>query len=50
MANRQFDDANVFHRGMRTLAATKVGVALLRPMANRLDQIITKFGQPEKPQ
>lgn len=24
------------------MAATKVGVALLRPMANRLDQIITK--------
>ncbi len=42
MANNLFDDANVFHRGMRTFAATKVGVALLRPMANRLDQIITK--------
>lgn len=27
---------------MRTFAATKVGVALLRPTANRLDQLITK--------
>ena len=43
MPNRSFDDANVFHRGMRTFAATKVGVALLRPTANRLDQVITKF-------
>jgi len=42
MPNRSFDDANVFHRGMRAFAATKVGVAVLRPTANRLDQIITE--------
>jgi deazaflavin-dependent oxidoreductase (nitroreductase family) len=43
MSARSFDDANTFHRAMRTFAATKVGVALLRPTANRLDQLITKI-------
>ncbi|MFZ0229726.1 MAG: nitroreductase family deazaflavin-dependent oxidoreductase [Mycobacterium sp.] len=43
MSARSFDDANTFHRAMRTFAATKVGVALLRPTANRLDQLIIKF-------
>ena len=42
MPQRSFDDASAFHRVMRTFAATKVGVALLRPTANRLDQLITK--------
>jgi hypothetical protein len=43
MSARSFNDANTFHRAMRTFAATKVGVALLRPTANRLDQLITKI-------
>jgi deazaflavin-dependent oxidoreductase (nitroreductase family) len=42
MAAQSFDDANVFHRAMRTLAATPIGVALMRPTANRLDQLISK--------
>jgi hypothetical protein len=42
MPNSSFKDANAFHRMMRTLTATKVGAALLRPTANRLDQLITK--------
>jgi deazaflavin-dependent oxidoreductase (nitroreductase family) len=42
MPNRSFNDANAFHRMMRSMAATKVGVALLRPTANRLDQLISK--------
>jgi deazaflavin-dependent oxidoreductase (nitroreductase family) len=43
MSARSFNDANTFHRAMRTFAATKVRVALLRPTANRLDQLITKI-------
>ena len=42
MPVRSFSDANAFHRMMRSFVATKVGVALLRPTANRLDQLITK--------
>jgi deazaflavin-dependent oxidoreductase (nitroreductase family) len=42
MPNRSFNDANAFHRMMRSMVATKVGVALLRPTANRLDQLISK--------
>ena len=42
MPNRSFNDANAFHRMMRSMAATKAGVALLRPTANRLDQLISK--------
>jgi len=36
-----FDDANAFHRFMRTFAATRVGVAVLRPTAHHLDRLIT---------
>jgi deazaflavin-dependent oxidoreductase (nitroreductase family) len=43
MPARSFNDANAFHRAMRIFAATKVGVALLRPTANRLDQVVTKL-------
>jgi deazaflavin-dependent oxidoreductase (nitroreductase family) len=43
MPGRSFDDANAFHRAMRTVASTKVGVALLRLTANRLDQLISKL-------
>jgi hypothetical protein len=38
-----FDDANAFHRMMRTFAATKVGVALFRPTAHHLDQVAGKL-------
>jgi len=43
MPRRSFDDANAFHRMMRTLAATKVGVALFRPTAHHLDQVASKL-------
>ena len=39
MATRNFDDANAFHRAMRTFIATKVGVALFRPTAHHLDRL-----------
>jgi deazaflavin-dependent oxidoreductase (nitroreductase family) len=42
MPDLSFDDANAFHRMMRTFAATKVGSAILRPTADRLDRVITK--------
>ena len=42
-ASTPFDDANAFHRMMRTLAATKVGVALFRPTAHHLDQVAGKL-------
>jgi deazaflavin-dependent oxidoreductase (nitroreductase family) len=42
MPSRSFDDANPFHRMMRTFASTGVGAALLRPMAHHLDRLITK--------
>jgi deazaflavin-dependent oxidoreductase (nitroreductase family) len=42
MPGRSFDDANTFHRLMRTIAATRVGGALLRPTAHHLDQLISK--------
>ena len=42
MPGRSFDDANAFHRMMRSFAATKVGAAFLRPSAHRLDRLITK--------
>jgi deazaflavin-dependent oxidoreductase (nitroreductase family) len=42
MPDLSFDDANAFHRIVRTFAATKVGSALLRPTAHRLDRLITK--------
>ena len=43
MPGRSFDDANAFHRTMRTFGATKVGVALFRPMANRLDRLVSRL-------
>jgi deazaflavin-dependent oxidoreductase (nitroreductase family) len=39
MSTRSFDDANAFHRAMRTFIATKVGVALFRPTAHHLDRL-----------
>ena len=43
MSGRSFDDANAFQRTMRTLAATKVGAAVLRPTANHLDQLVSRL-------
>jgi deazaflavin-dependent oxidoreductase (nitroreductase family) len=43
MPSRSFDDANPFHRMMRTFAATKVGVAVFRPTAHRLDRVANKL-------
>jgi deazaflavin-dependent oxidoreductase (nitroreductase family) len=43
MPGQSFDDANAFHRIMRTFAATKMGAVLLRPTAHHLDQVITKI-------
>ena len=43
MPGRSFDDANALQRTMRTLAATKVGVALLRPTATHLDQLVSRL-------
>ena len=43
MPGQSFDDANAFHRIMRTFAATKMGAVLLRPTAHHLDQVITKL-------
>ncbi|OBK31955.1 nitroreductase [Mycobacterium sp. 1165196.3] len=42
MLGRSFDDANAFHRTMRRLASTTVGVALLRPTAHHLDRLVAK--------
>jgi deazaflavin-dependent oxidoreductase (nitroreductase family) len=41
--SRSFNDANAFHRAMRTLIATKVGVALFRPTAHHLDRLAGKI-------
>jgi deazaflavin-dependent oxidoreductase (nitroreductase family) len=43
MPGRSFESANAFHRGMRTLAATKAGVALLRPTAHHLDRLVGRL-------
>ena len=43
MPGRSFDDANAFYRIMRSFASTKVGVALFRPTAHHLDQLVTKL-------
>jgi deazaflavin-dependent oxidoreductase (nitroreductase family) len=43
MPGQSFGNANPFHRAMRTFAATKVGVALLRPTAHHLDRLVTKL-------
>jgi deazaflavin-dependent oxidoreductase (nitroreductase family) len=42
MPDLSFDHANPFHRVVRSLASTKLGVALLRPTAHHLDRLITK--------
>ena len=42
MSGLSFEDANPFHRFMRTFAATRVGVAVLRPTAHHLDRLVTK--------
>jgi deazaflavin-dependent oxidoreductase (nitroreductase family) len=43
MGVRSFDDANAFHRTMRTIAATKAGRVLFRPTAHHLDQLVSKL-------
>jgi deazaflavin-dependent oxidoreductase (nitroreductase family) len=43
MPVHSFDDANVFHRAMRAVAATKAGRVLFRPTAHRLDQLVSKL-------
>jgi deazaflavin-dependent oxidoreductase (nitroreductase family) len=43
MPARSFNDANAFYRVMRSFAASKVGVALFRPTAHHLDQLVTKL-------
>ena len=43
MSVRSFDDANVFHRAMRAVAATKAGRVLFRPTAHRMDQLVSKL-------
>ena len=42
MSARSFEDANAFHRLVRTFAATRVGGALLRPTAHHVDRLIAK--------
>jgi deazaflavin-dependent oxidoreductase (nitroreductase family) len=43
MPDRSFDNASAFHRMMRTFAATRVGVAVFRPTAHRLDRFANKL-------
>jgi deazaflavin-dependent oxidoreductase (nitroreductase family) len=43
MPARSFDDANVFHRAMRAVAATKSGRVFFRPTAHRLDQLVSRL-------
>lgn len=43
MASRSFNDANAFHRAMRTFAATKLGSAVFRPTAHHLDRFASKL-------
>lgn len=43
MPFRSFDEANVFHRAMRTVAATKTGRVLFRPTAHHLDQLLSRL-------
>jgi deazaflavin-dependent oxidoreductase (nitroreductase family) len=43
MPGRTFNEANAFQRAMRTIAATTVGAALLRPTATHLDQLVSKL-------
>jgi hypothetical protein len=43
MPGRSFEDANAFHRVVRTLATTKVGAVLFRPTAHHLDRLISRL-------
>ncbi|MGX9674711.1 nitroreductase family deazaflavin-dependent oxidoreductase [Mycobacterium sp. HM-7] len=43
MPVESFDDANMLHRAMRGLAATKAGRVLFRPTAHHLDQLVSKL-------
>jgi deazaflavin-dependent oxidoreductase (nitroreductase family) len=43
MPVRSFDNANAFHRAMRSFIATKVGVALFRPTAHHADRLASKL-------
>lgn len=43
MPIRPFDDANVFHRAIRGVAATKSGRVFFRPTAHRLDRLISNL-------
>lgn len=43
MPARSFDEANVVHRAVRAVAATKAGRVLFRPTAHRLDQLLSKL-------
>jgi hypothetical protein len=42
MPGRSFDEANAFHRAMRTFIATKVG-ALFRPTAHQLNRLASEL-------
>lgn len=41
MSVHSFDDANAFHRTMRTFAATKAGRVFFRPTAHHVDQLVS---------
>ena len=43
MPVQSFDNANIFHRAMRRFIATKVGVAVFRPTAHRIDRLASKL-------
>jgi deazaflavin-dependent oxidoreductase (nitroreductase family) len=43
MPSRSFNDANAFHRAMRTFAATKLGSAVFRPTAHHLDRLASRL-------
>lgn len=43
MPVRSFYDANLFHRAMRGVAGTKAGRVFFRPMAHRLDWLVSKL-------
>jgi deazaflavin-dependent oxidoreductase (nitroreductase family) len=42
MPGQSYDDANAFHRVMRSFAASKVGAVIFRPTAHRLDQLVSR--------
>jgi deazaflavin-dependent oxidoreductase (nitroreductase family) len=43
MPVRSLDDANLFHRAMRGVAATKAGRIFFRPTAHLLDQLVSRL-------